>query len=94
MLAVLELVGLYSDVNKEIIEKRLHPVTRYFVSATNELQEIRKKLMMLPIISPSTSPKGNTSPIKKTGEDGPDFIPNPRFEHVWNFYRKDLIEDN
>lgn len=37
MLAVLELIGLYSDINQEIIDKRLHSTTRYFVAVTKEL---------------------------------------------------------
>ena len=78
MLAVLELVGLYSDVNQEIIDKTLHPISRYFVSATEEIRAIREKLVALPLIAPSTN-EGETR--------------NPRFESIWNFYRKDLVED-
>ena len=37
MLAVFELVGLYSDVNQEIIEKRLHQISPQFESVTQEL---------------------------------------------------------
>lgn len=37
ILAVFELVGLYSDVNQEIIEKRLHQISPQFESVTQEL---------------------------------------------------------
>ena len=79
MLAVLELIGLYSDVNQEIIDKNLHPVTPFFISVTSELKQIKAKLQSISIISPTTQ-----------GEA----LLNPRFENLWNFYRKDLVEEN
>jgi hypothetical protein len=73
MLAVLELIMLYSEVNQEIMDKHLHPISVQFANATQELKEIRAKLESLPLIS--------------------TYKENPRFKNVWNFYRKDLIDD-
>jgi hypothetical protein len=78
MLAVLELIGLYSDVNQEIIDKQMHAISAFYRRVTADLQDIRTKLIDLPLVSP------NTSAVQA----------NPRYESIWNFYRKDLIDDN
>lgn len=37
MLAVLELVGLYSEVNQEVIDKNMHPISPQYRAVTREL---------------------------------------------------------
>lgn len=73
MVAVLELVGLYSDVNQDIIDGQLHAISPQFRAVTSELQGIREKLIAMQVVKPND-----------------DDI---RFANLWNFYRKDLIED-
>jgi hypothetical protein len=53
MVAVGELIGLYSDVNQEIIDQNLHAVSPYYRAVTRQLREIRDKLIALPISVPT-----------------------------------------
>ena len=52
MLAVCELIGLYSDVNQEIIDSNLHPVSPYYRAVTAHLREIKEKVASLPLTVP------------------------------------------
>jgi hypothetical protein len=65
MLAVLELIGLYSEVNQQIIDENLHEISPYFRNVTTELQEVKEKLEKLSIAIPG--PGG----IKSTSQDVP-----------------------
>jgi hypothetical protein len=49
MVAVCELIGLYSDVNQEIIERNLHPISPYYRAVTQHLREIKEKVAAISI---------------------------------------------
>jgi hypothetical protein len=53
MVAVCELIGLYSDVNQEIIDKNLHKISPYYRTVTRYLKEIKDKIISIPIEVPS-----------------------------------------
>lgn len=53
MLAVLELIGLYSDVNQEIIDKNMHSISNEYRAVTRELREIKSRLESLALVPPS-----------------------------------------
>jgi hypothetical protein len=55
MVAVCELIGLYSDVNQEIIDKNLHTISPYYRTVTRHLKEIKDKIISLTINIPSPS---------------------------------------
>ena len=68
MLAVLELIGLYTEVNQQIIDQNLHEISPYFRSVTAELKQIKEKLELIPINVPGIS-----------GWNSNNDISNPRF---------------
>ncbi len=71
MVAVIELIGLYSDVNQEIIDKNMHSISNYFRIVTRDLQDIKSKLQSIPLVVPSA--------VQKDGPNGPQASDNPRF---------------
>ncbi len=79
MVAVCELIGLYSDVNQEVIDRNLHTISPYYRAVTRQLKEVKEKLMAIPLSMPQ-----DTTASK---------VENERFKNIWNFYRKDLVED-
>ena len=49
MVAVCELIGLYSDVNQVIIDRDLHTVSPYYRAVTQHLREIKEKVAAISI---------------------------------------------
>lgn len=73
MFSVFELIGIYSEINQQVIENRNGRVTSNFKKITKVLFNIKNSL---------ESVKFNQ--IEKKGK---------RFESIWNFYRKDLFDE-
>jgi len=55
MAAVLDLIGLYSDINQEILDQNLdrQGVTQAFRQATGQLQRLRDLIRQLPVVETS-----------------------------------------
>jgi hypothetical protein len=53
MVAVCELIGLYSEVNQEIINRNLHTISPYYRAVTQHLREIKEKVAAISIQVPS-----------------------------------------
>jgi len=60
MAAVLDLIGLYSDINQEILDQNLdrQGVTQAFRQATGQLQRLRDLIRQLPVVETSDFNQG------------------------------------
>ena len=76
MFTVVELVNLYGDVNQQLLDDGNLRLSRNFITATENLQEIKRHLMSLTI-----SFNGRQIEID-------------RFRNVWNYYSKELLDED
>ena len=72
MAAVLDLIGLYSDINQEILDENLDPqgVTPAFRRATRQLQKLRDLIQQLPVVETSDFNQGGAAPDEKKRKKG------------------------
>ena len=71
MAAVLDLIGLYSDINQEILDQNLdrQGVTQAFRRATRQLQRLRDLIRQLPVVETSDFNQVGGSDEKKVKKE-------------------------
>jgi hypothetical protein len=95
MAAVLDLIGLYSDINQEILDQNLvrQGVTQAFRRATRQLQRLRDLIRQLPVVETSDFNQGG-GPDEKKKRLGSMAQPLPTGTTLWTYYRRDEVKND